>query len=372
MIREGKFGFAEGVSLLLISNLATIYLVEPSVAVELGKNMAWLMALFTMVVMLLEYWIIISLMKRHQDTTIIEASEQLLGPYLGILCNLLFALYFIVEEAILIRRYGEALLTAALPTTPISVIMVTLTLAAIISCYYGLETIARVSRISITFIFGGIFILFMAVISYVDVTNLYPLWSVNPLKIIAEGQYKLIILSEGLLAAVIFHSFGNWHNFRSVGLLAISVSGIIRTTLIILLILALGVELASEKVLPFYNLSRLVSFGRFFHRAESVFLLTWAMVGFLKLSITLYASTVILARTFRLQDYRPLLWAVSLLCFSISIIPPDVETIGTLNLNYFTVWGLIPTIVLPFLLLVVSLVRKRERKQKHTSEAGNQ
>ena len=349
MIKEGKIGFAEGFSLLLIANLARIYLVEPSVAIQLGKNMAWLMALVTMVVMLLEYWVIVSLMKRHQDTTIIEASEQLVGPYLGTLCNLLFALYFIAEEALLIRRYGEALLTAALPTTPISIIIFTLTLAAIISCYYGLETIARVSRISITFILGGILILFVAVTSYVDVTNFYPLWSMDPIKIMTEGQYyRFLILSEGLLAAVIFHSFGNWQNCRSAGLLAISASGVILTILITLLILSLGVEIASEKLLPFFNISRLVSFGRFFQRAESVFLLTWAMVGFLKLAITLYASTVILARTFRLQDYRPILWSVSLLCFSLSIIPPDVETIVLLEMNYHNTWGLIPTILLPF------------------------
>ena len=369
MIKEGKIGLAEGFSLLLISFIARIFLADPSLQIEQAKNMAWLILLVGTLIHLFEYWIIITLMKRHQDSTIIEASEKLLGPYLGILFSLLFALYFIAEEAILIRRYSEALITAALPNTPIGIVLATLTLGAVVSCYYGLEVIARVSRVSITFILLGIVILFVTVSTYADLTNFYPMWSMDPIKLLTEGLPQYIFLSEGLLIAVIFHTFGDWRNCRLAGMLAISLGGSIRLILGILLILTFGVELAAEKLLPFFTLSRLVSFGRFFQRAESVFLLTWAMVGFLKLAITLYASTAILARTLRLPDYRPLLWVVSLLCFSLSIIPKDLVSMILVDREYFKIWGLVPTILLPCILLLVSLLRKKEGK-RDTLETG--
>lgn len=364
MIREGKIGFTEGFALIFISYISKIFLVEPSLQIETAKNMAWLLVLFGVLLTLVEFWIIVSLMKRHKNSTIIETSEELLGPYLGILCSLSFGLFFIVEEAILIRRYAETLIMASLPETPISVVMVILTLAAVISCYYGIEAMARVSRISLTFILLGIVVLFVAVTGYIDMTNFYPLWSVELVKLLVEYLPRFIIFSEGLLAVVLFQTFGSWQNCRSAGLLAIACGGFIRLSLVVLLILTFGVEIATEKSLPFFNLSRLVSLGSFFQRAESVFLLTWAMVGFLKLALNMYAATVILARVFRLPDYRPLIWVVSLLCFSLSIIPKDLSAVIALDVGFFKIWGIVPTIILPILLLLVSLIRKPGKKKE--------
>lgn len=358
MIREGKIGFAEGFALLFLSNLARIFLADPAIAIEVGKNMAWALYAIGTVVSLFEFWIIASLMRRHQNVTIVEASEQILGPYLGLLCNLVFAAFFIYEESILMRRYSEAILTAALPDTPISLVLMMPLITGIVACFYGLETIARVARVSVTFVVLGLVILFVSVTRFVDVTNIYPLWSMDAKTILIESVMKYSLVSEGLLAAVIVQTFGGWQYFWRSGITALSLGGVIKLIVALLILLTFGVHVASEELLPFFNLSRLVTFGRFFQRIESVFLLTWAMVGFIKLAVTFYAAVVILARVFRLPDFRPLLWIVSLLCFIVSILPPDLPTAVKLDVARLRTWTLMPTVLLPLLLLVLSKVRK--------------
>jgi len=371
LIREGKFGFAEGFALLFISNVARVFIPFPSFVVRDGHNLGWVLVLAGTVDALLQFWVITLLMRRHRQQTIVEACEEILGPYLGTLVNLSFALYFIAVEGILLREYGEALLIAALPRTPISVVLVALLLAGLIGCFYGLEAMARVARLSLSFIALGLLLLFVTLIGFVDTTNLYPLGSNHPFKLLVTAAERYSLVSEGLLAAVIIQGLGSWRPFRRAGMAALAAGGLVITVVVLLIILVFGPPVASEFTLPFYFLSRIVAFGRFFQRLESVFLLIWSMVGMIKAAVTLYAATVTLARVYRLADYRPLLWSVSLLCFALSILPPDLPTAFEWEGNYLRTWGILPTFFMPLTLLVISKLRKPEGQKNAVESRKN-
>lgn len=370
MIREGKIGFAEGFALLLLSNLGKLFLSLPSIAIEEGKTMAWAVVLTGTVGSLVSFWIITSLMKEHQDLTIVEASERIMGPYLGTLVNVCFFIYFVIVIAILERGYAEAFLTTALPRSPISVVLLTLKIGIFISCFYGLEAMARVARASLTYILIGMSILFVSVIPYLDWGFIYPLWSSEPLQIVEDGIMRYSLVSEGLVAAVIIHAFGGWQYFRQAGLLSLAVGGVIFMVTVLLILLTFGVQASTEHALPVYTLSRIVAFGRFFQRLESVFLLTWAMLGFVKLAITLYAANAVLARVLRLQDFRPLLGITSLLCLTLSILPPDLPTANLVEHEIIRNYGNIIVTGLPLLLLLVSKLRKVGKQQADGAETS--
>lgn len=370
MIREGKIGFAEGFALLYISSISSVFLTLPSKLIEDGKNMAWFLFVNSIIYVLISFFIVTLLMKRHRNVTLIEASEEILGPYLGMMINLIFALYFITRESFLFRTYSEALLVSALTRTPISVVLITIALAALISAYYGFETIARVARVSLAFVVGGIVLLVIAVIKDIEIVHLYPLWSMDPFKLMAKAATDYTVTSEVLIPAIIFHTFGGWKHFRKAGMLALLAGGLTILLVTNFVLLISGVEVASEMLSPFYSLSEAVSIGRFFKRIEAVFLLTWAMVGFLKAGFFLYISTVIIARMLRLPDYRPLIWIIALLCFALSILPPDLPTAYVLERNLLGLWGLLPTVFIPLFLLIVSMIRKTGEGQNDSSEAN--
>ncbi|GAB6157414.1 hypothetical protein JCM39194_06140 [Desulfotomaculum varum] len=335
--------------------------------------MAWLLFLLTILMVLLAFWVISELMKRQPGLTLVEVSETLLGTYVGTLVNTIFFLHFVLREALLFREYAEAFLVAALPRTPISVVISVLALAAFSSAYYGLEAIARAARAALPFVVVGMVILFISVLPYVDFTCLYPIWLDKPLYLLQKSLLNYTATSELIASAVIIQCFGNWYSYRRIGFLTLAASGLTILTTTVLILLVFGVQGAVELIQPFFNLSQLITIGRFFQRLESVFLLTWAMVGFFKIALFLYITTVIFARMCRMEDYRPLLWIVTLLCLAISIIPPDLPTALLVDSIVFGNLGLLPTVLLPLVLLIICLVKQfmaghRKGKNRPTAD----
>lgn len=368
MIREGKIGFYEIFSLLLLSNIAKIYISAPANAVADGRTLVWALIIIGTLVSILSFWIIATLMKKYEGKTIVEVAEEVLGPYLGTVFNLVFFLFFIGVMSILARGYSEAFLVSTLPRTPISVVLTALFMVSFASCYFGLETMARVARIILTFVLVGMGILFISILGYTDITRFYPILSVEPIKLLTLGLTQYSLVSEGVIAAIIILAIsGGWQQFYRVGIMSLAVGGGIFLIVSVLLLLVFGVPSSNELILPFFELSRIVEFGRFFQRLEAIFLLTWAMVGVLKLSITLYAATLVAARMLRVPDYRPLLWVITLLCYILSIMPPDLPTTSLIEVKYIRGhFGIIATVLLPLLLLVVAMVKKSGGKYEDT------
>ncbi|MEG6522114.1 GerAB/ArcD/ProY family transporter [Desulfotomaculum sp. 1211_IL3151] len=357
MLKEGKIGIYEGFALIFISNISGLFLSLPASLMEDGKSMIWLTFSMVHLVTMLNLVIIILLMKRHADTTIIEASEQILGRYLGILIGLILAAYFIMREAFLFRSYSEAFLLSTLPRTPISIVLITIATAAIVSAHYGVEIIARVARICLTFIVLGIVSVLLLTMPNISPNYIFPLFVEDPLKIIGNSVLNYSVTSEVLVPGLILHAMGGWRFAAKISFWAILCGGSIILIASIMILLTFGVQGGSELTLPFYETSKLIAFGRFLQRMEPVFLLTWAMVGFLKSALYLYLSTVILSRIFKLPDYRPLLWIITLLCFVIAILPPDYPSTLELEGIMLGTVGFIPVLIIPLFLLIISIIR---------------
>ncbi|GAB6181039.1 endospore germination permease [Desulfotomaculum defluvii] len=357
MLKEGKIGIYEGFALIFISNISSLFLALPSRLIEDGKSMIWLTFSIVILVTLFNLIIVGLLMKRHANTTIIEASEQILGRYLGILISIILVIYFILREAFLIRSYSEAFLLSALSRTPISIVLIIMTTAALVSAYYGLEVIARVARISLTFILLGLLTVLSLTIPNLNSSYIYPLFVEDTLGAIKKAVINYSVTGEVLMPALILQTMGGWRYAFKISFWGVfcGALAILITTIIILL--AFGVQAGSELTLPFYETSKLITIGRFFRRMEPIFLLTWAMVGFIKTALLLYLSTVILSRIFKLSDYRPLLWITALLCFVIAILPPDYPTTLELEGLMLGTIGFIPLLIVPLFLLIISVVR---------------
>lgn len=357
MIKEGKIGIYEGFALIFISNISSLFFSLPSHLIEDSKSMLWLTFSAVLIATLLNLGIVILLMRRHTSTTIVEASEQILGPYLGLIFNFIIAAYFILREAFLFRSYSEAFLLSALSRTPISIVMITITIAALISAYYGLETIARVARISLTFIVLGFLTVLLLNIPNLKPNYIYPLFMEDTLGAIKKAVISYSVTSEVLMPALILQAMGGWRFAAKISFWAILCGGSVFLITSILILLSFGVQVGSELTMPFFELTKLIALGRFLQRMEPVFLLTWAMVGFLKSALYLYVSAAVVSRMLKLKDYRPLLLIIALLCFVIAIIPPDYPATLEWEGKMLGSLGFIPVLIIPLFLLIVSIIR---------------
>ena len=115
-----------------------------------------------------------------------------------------------------------------------------------------------------------------------------------------------MIISKGLLRASIFSPiiylffitpFIKTHkNLKLAGYIGVGVSGILLIVSALAYLMVYPYPVSTESFLPIYQLSRLVSYGRFFQRIESIFLLIWVSSSLLYLSVILFLSVISLRK----------------------------------------------------------------------------
>ena len=362
MIREGTFGPAEAVILLAISNIARFFLPYPRNLVEIAGSAAWMTLLGGLVLALAGIYVMSVILNKYPGKTIIEITEEVFGPAVGMLFNLVTVSFFLAVGTLFTREFSEAMIIAALPETPVSVISVAFLAMGLAGAYLGIEILARTSRLSYLYVLGGIVLILLAIIPQCNPDNLFPLFGKGPLPVFGAGSLSAAAITEVILAAVLVQAMGGAKQFRSIGFRAMLIAYGLGAAFLATLTMAINYHSLTEFTLPFYKLSRLIYLGRFFQRVEAVFVIIWSVVGALKIALTLYGAAVSLARLLKLPDYRPLIWPLGLLMFMVSLLPPDLPSMIRIDLDFLRPFALLPNYVLPVLVLIIFQLRRWLRR----------
>jgi spore germination protein KB len=115
------------------------------------------------------------------------------------------------------------------------------------------------------------------------------------------------------------------------------------------------------------NASRYISFADFFEHVESAVMAVWIVGAFVKISVFYYVSALGTAQWLNLSDYRPVVWPVGILIvvFSLWSLPNSID-VSRNDINVFPLQGILMQTIIPILLLVIAVVRKRNRKGTET------
>ncbi|TEB14312.1 Spore germination protein YndE [Pelotomaculum sp. FP] len=364
MVKSGSFGPAEAIILLAISNIARIFLPYPRLLTEIGATAAWMTPLGGLVAALVGFYVMYLVLRKNPGQSIIEITEQAFGPVAGVLLNLVTVGFFIAVGALFAREFSEALIIAALPGVPVSIISIAYLGMGVLGAYLGLEALARTARLSYPYIFGGILLLLLALIPQWDTGGLFPFFGHGPLKVFGLGTFSTAGVTEIIFAAVIIQSLGGVERFRLIGYRSMLLG--FASLIIILLVVNLTFHWATmaENTLPFYRLARNIYIGRFLQRVESVFVIIWSIVAFIKIAVTLYGGAVALTQTLKLPDYRPLLWPLIIIMFILSILPPDLPTVVKLDADWLRPYALVPNYLVPLMILAALRLRRRGPREE--------
>ncbi len=362
MVKEGTVGPAEAIILLAISSMARIFQPYPRSLVELCGSAAWMAPLGGLAVALTGVFVVSLVLKKSPGNTIIEITEQACGPVIGIALNLVTVVFFMSVSSLFIREFSEALIIAALPSTPISVISTSYIIVGLLGAYLGIEALARTARLTYLYVMGGIAVLLLALIPQWNVNDLFPIFGMGPLNVFGLGTYSTAAVTEVIFAAVLVQAFGGAEKFGKIGARSMLIGFAFLMALMATMVMTLGRNASSEATLPFYNLSRDIYLGRFFQRVEALFVIIWSLIGGLKIALTLYGASVALARTLKLPDYRPLIWPLGLSVFITSLLPLDLPAAIQIDMNLLRPLALVPNYLIPPLVLAAWWFKGRGKR----------
>ncbi len=280
---------------------------------------AWISALVTLVGSEIFVLLISLLDTRFPELSLIEYSQKLLGPWIGRLLGLVFLWLFLQLSVVNIRIYGEVLVTNFLPTTPMFFVIGAMVLASAICIYQGIEILGRAADLLFFLLILMILAEILIPIPEMNTHNLQPVL-VRGWQPVLRGALTpvALILQIWTLGMLSPRSLAPEEIVRT----ALTSTGISLLTLVIVTIITisvLGPFEGARSTFPLLSLTRSVQLSEFLQRMEVLVIFSWGFGLFVSISAFLYSGAKGICQWLGLEEYRPLIWPMSVIWVFLSV-----------------------------------------------------
>ncbi len=363
MRKTTVFGRWESISLLLVFICIQLYINMPRIVAEKAGTAGWILAFYVSVLALGLFMIISVLYRKYEGMDILDVTQKVFGNTIKVITGLTFMIYFLIITALVLRQCSENIKIVSLSLSPISFVMFFLAGCMAAGAYLGIEAIARVAAIGVPIIIAAYVSTLVGVTEYVDVSQITPILGEGPHAILIGGLTNISIYT-GLVLILFLPPFLKTNkNLRAAGYTALILSTAFFTMGSLVYLLVYAYPTAIENFLPIYQLARLINYGRFFQRIESVFLISWGLSAFLYLSLGLFLTTYVFQKCFGLKYYRPLVLPLTILIFTLGMVPYNHVSTIKIDTEYFGPYAWMVLFGISLLVLTVGNIKKGNRKK---------
>jgi len=363
-MEKGKISSLQMAFMMYPTIVATAVLGVPSITAKYAKNDLWLSPILASLIGYATVYITYKLHKLYPKQTVIQFSEQIIGRIPGKILGFLFLFFYIPITGQILRSYGEFIVDSFLVKTPISVIMALMVLLCAIIVRGGIEVMGRAAQLLVPVFIFPILILIALLGPDLEFKNIFPILGngiMPPIKgsIVPGGWFSEFFLMIFLLPFLTDMKKGMKSGMMSVFAVMIT---LIVVNLMVLFILG---STTSTKNYPVMNVSRYISLADFFEHLESAIMAVWIVGAFVKISVFYYAAALGTAQWLNLSDYRPVVWPIGILIVEFSFWSyPSSMDVSRYDIVAFPFHGILMQTIIPLLLLVIAMIRKRNRQRK--------
>jgi spore germination protein len=303
-------------------------LLAPRVLARQAGADAWLAAIIAFIPALTACFFMIRLGQLFPGERFTSYCRKIAGKWLGIVICLMFVSYWTVNNGRILRNFSDLIKTTLLFQTPLEIIMLSFLICAAYLARAGLKSMAKFSVIAVIASVPIGALLLLATYRDWDFGNLLPFMEKGWLKVALTGVF-VIGQSEGLESLLFILPFVSQpKKAMPYGLAAISLAQLLMFFVVTTTLLDFGVGEATRLTAPGLSLIQSVELpGRFLERLGSIYLTVWIIIVFPTPAFFLYLPSLVLADTFKLKDYRPLVLLLLPVVYVIAILPPNLLTV---------------------------------------------
>ncbi len=355
-----QIGSAEATFLMVALLSAKAFLTMPRYMMLDGTTAAWIEVILTSLVATLGWAGIVLFMRRFPGRSLIQAVEEVLGPYLAFPVQIVYVGIFVWVTVVVVRQFAETVLTVILPVTPISIIVTALIGVAAYTCYLGIEAVARVARYFVPIVFILVLLLMLLVLpAGARLARIFPLLGPGLGPLLWRSIPRSSLYLELLLLPILLPSLKEPQKMARIGYEAILWTALLWLVVVLVFELVFPFPAGAYNPFPLLALARLISIGRFIQRVESLFIFAWIFAAAAKLAASLLAAILAYAQTFRLRTYRPLTFPFAVLVIALAFVPDNLVAAMRDDREVLRLYGFIPAFVLTFLLWGVAVLRHK-------------
>ncbi|WP_209123219.1 endospore germination permease [Alkalihalobacillus sp. BA299] len=364
MIEKGKISSAQMAIMMHPTIIATGLLLVPSItAAKAGRDM-WISPLWGSLIGFFVVYIAYQLHKHFPKETIIEYSEHIVGRIPGKVIGFLYLFFYLHVNGMILREYGEFLMGIFLLKTPGIVVIASMVLVCAFAVRGGLEVVARTAQLFLPVVILLWLLIIIFLIPDLDPTNMLPVFEKGVMPSILGAAAPAAWLSEYLLIAFLLPYVTDkekgllWGNLSVLSVVFI----LVLTNLTALFLFG---EITADLLYPVMNAGKYIDVAHFFTHLESVIMAIWILGTFIKISVFYYALALGTAQWLKLSEYKFVVLPLGFLLVTVAVWSTpnliDLKSfLGTSSVFYLLSFQL----VLPSLLLLINLLRKKRTQQK--------
>lgn len=361
ILEEGKISGSQFMWCLVIAVLPTAVLFVPAMAVQQAGTSAWFDALVVDTLYgLAVVWICSTLGERFAGRSIVDYSGEILGKPLGKLIGVFYIFVFIYTNSIIVREFGEFLVSAFMPETPMMVFNIILFGLAAYAVRSGIEVIARMNQFIVSLMFFALVFVFTLVLQEADFHHLLPVFEGGVKPLLRGALTPSVWRGEVFLLLFLLPYLNNYTEAKSAGYKAVLLVGLVLSIDVLMTLAVFGQGEAADMVFPIHALATYISVAGFLERLEAFILALWVGGIMVKVAIWLYCGALVTAQTFSLTDYKPLVLPLTVIgaVWSATIFDNARELVMFFTSPFFT-FALLFEFIVPLFLLTVAMARKK-------------
>ena len=360
MNKEGKFGYHEAISLMVITIVMKVFFTSPAILVSIVGTAGWYMNIISMLTAIVGFMILYLLLKRFNNKNIMQISDLVLGKPVGSITLLVLTALLLQIASINMREYVEVMKIYVMPESPPSFLMILLSISVAVLSYMGLETIARYSKFIIYILTSGfILVIILSTQNFIP-RQLYAVLGYGLDKTIIVGLQRCSVYGEIAILGIIASSLQGHKEIKKIGLWSIIISGTVLSISLLAYSLVFPYTVGQEITSPMYDMASLIDYGGFLQRMEPIFLFLWNFGSFIEIAIIFYAAMMVYCHVFKIEDKRPIILPMITILYCLNLIPRGISEVISVSINRIRTWGGFLFFIPSLILLIAAVIRKKK------------
>lgn len=333
----------------------------PRIAVERADTGAPLATATAVAVSMAAVAVLVHLGRRFPDMSLFQYAEAVMGRWAGKAVSLLLVAFFVELAALTAREFGEVVVSAVLPRTPLEVTTVILILLAAVASRNNVGTFGRIHEVYLPFIvFPAVGIVILSLKNASDI-NLLPLMG-QGWPGIAKGTLIVTALFQAfaVLGAVQPHARNPRRVLRA-ALFGTALAGAVYTLAVIGALGIFGRNEIRGLLWPTLEMAKATAVpGGIIERLDALFLTVWVTAVFTTVYSVYFMSVTGLTHVFELRDHRAFVFPLIPVIYFLALRPTDIQVLYRIVVVVGEA-GLPLTIGWPALIWLVATLRRMGR-----------
>ncbi|MFD1445805.1 GerAB/ArcD/ProY family transporter [Oceanobacillus profundus] len=325
---------------------------------------AWLAILISTALGIMLILMYIALMKMNPSLTVVEWFPAQLGKWIGMPIAWLYPLLFLYVAGRILADVKSIIPVTILPQTPSWFIVLSLLLVVLYGVSSGIEVIARLTEYLLPMVLI-IFMIEVILLFFSDVVNINYI-----LPVVGQGWGKIWTavwptgitqtFAETLTLAMIWPLVKETEKVMKVTIIAAIVSGITIAILSLMQSLVFAESILERTLFPVYTLMQQISIADFLDNLDAIVSLVMVLTAFAKLTLYFFAAVRSMQLLLNLSSSRYLILPVAIITYMLGMtMSTNLSEHIYVGIHIFPLHLWVPLlIVLPFLLLVVTVIRR--------------